>query len=222
MSVPPDSPPPSAPPSPSRPRPRPGAGVAGVGLAALGLTGLLWLGGLFWFAGTIPREIEDEGGRTDAIVVLTGGSERLEAGFALLAAGRAETLFISGVYHTVDVRALLRLSQTAPAALECCVVLGYTADDTVGNAQETARWVRAQGYHSLRLVTANYHMPRSLVEFHHALPDVLILPYPVQPPLVRLDRWWRWRGTASLIISEYDKFLAAIVRQTLADMIPRG
>ncbi|MDZ5646402.1 YdcF family protein [Nitrospirillum sp. BR 11828] len=177
--------------------------------------GVLWVGGLLTFAANIPRAPEDATAATDAIVVLTGGSERLETGFDLLAAGRAQKLFISGVYRGVDVRALLRLSQATPAALECCVVLGYSADDTVGNAAETARWMQAEGYHSLRLVTANYHMPRSLVEFRHALPDVRIVPHAVQPPNVRLDGWWHWRGTAGLIVSEYDKYLVAFLRHAL-------
>jgi uncharacterized SAM-binding protein YcdF (DUF218 family) len=186
--------------------------LTGVGAAL----GVLWLGGLLTFVAHIPRAPEDETTATDAIVVLTGGSERLEAGFDLLAAGRAQKLFISGVYRGVDVRALLRMSQATPAALECCVVLGYSADDTVGNAAETARWMQAEGFHSLRLVTANYHMPRSLVEFRHALPDdVRILPHAVQPPNVRLDGWWHWRGTAGLIVSEYDKYLVAFLRHAL-------
>ncbi|TWB16942.1 uncharacterized SAM-binding protein YcdF (DUF218 family) [Nitrospirillum amazonense] len=185
--------------------------LTGVGAAL----GALWLAGLLTFAAHIPRAPEEETAATDAIVVLTGGSERLEAGFDLLAAGRARKLFISGVYRGVDVRALLRMSQATPAALECCVVLGYSADDTVGNAAETARWMQAEGFHSLRLVTANYHMPRSLVEFRHALPDARIVPHAVQPPNVRLDGWWHWRGTAGLIVSEYDKYLVAFLRHAL-------
>ncbi|TWB41660.1 YdcF family protein [Nitrospirillum pindoramense] len=185
-------------------------------LTSLGAAlGVLWVGGLLTFAANIPRAPEDATAATDAIVVLTGGSERLETGFDLLAAGRGRKLFISGVYRGVDVRALLRMSQATPAALECCVVLGYSADDTVGNAAETARWMQAEGYHSLRLVTANYHMPRSLVEFRHALPDVRIVPHAVQPPNVRLDGWWHWRGTAGLIVSEYDKYLVAFLRHAL-------
>jgi uncharacterized SAM-binding protein YcdF (DUF218 family) len=99
--------------------------------------------------------------------------------------------------------------------LECCVELGYEADDTEGNAVETARWVAAQGLHSIRLVTANYHMPRSLVEFHRALPGVELVAHPVAPAKVRLDGWWGWPGTAELIIIEYNKYVAALLRAAL-------
>lgn len=154
--------------------------------------------------------------RTDAIVVLTGGSDRLPAGFELLRAGEGRKLFISGVYRGVEVRELLALSRQAPGDLECCIALGYAADDTEGNAAETAVWMRAQGFRSLRLVTANYHMPRSLVEFRRALPEATIIPHPVAPRSVRLEGWWRWPGTASLIADEYNKFLLAWARARFA------
>jgi len=187
-------------------------------LLVVALAGL-WGVGLFLFAAALPREGAPPPGHTDAIVVLTGGSERLAAGFALLKAGQAEKLFISGVYRGVEMQELLRIFRQAPGDMECCVVLGYDADDTEGNAVETARWMRTEGYTSLRLVTANYHMPRSLVEFGRVLPHVSILAHPVSPAHVRLDGWWRWPGTAELIIGEYNKFLLAWTRAALVALM---
>lgn len=185
-----------------------------------GVVGILWLGGLVWFAATIPRETPPPGDEaatrpTDAIVVLTGGSHRLSTGLALLAAGLGHKLFVSGVYDGVDVQELLRVSRQAPGELECCIVLGYAADSTVGNAFETADWMRAQGYRSLRLVTANYHMRRSLLEFRLAMPEAEVVPHPVVPQNVRLDDWWLWPGTAHLLVNEYNKFLVALLRYRL-------
>lgn len=182
-------------------------------LAALG--GIVWLGGLLVFANALPRAEPEATGRTDAIVVLTGGSERLASGFDLLRRDLGGKLFISGVYRGVDVRELLRMSRQSPDDIECCIVLGYTADDTEGNAVETAQWMRAEGFRSLRLVTANYHMPRSLVEFRRSLPDAEIVPHPVVPPNVRLDWWFVWPGTAALIVEEYNKYLLASLRARL-------
>ena len=184
------------------------------------LLGAAWLGGLVWFVGTIPREPPAADAlealeRTDAIAVLTGGSGRLTAGLELLKAGVARKLFVSGVYESVDVRELLNLSQLSPEAVECCVVLGYAADNTVGNAFETADWMEEQGYRSLRLVTANYHMRRSLLEFAMAAPEIAIVPHPVVPPNVPLDEWWMRRGTASLLMTEYSKFLVTLLRYQL-------
>jgi uncharacterized SAM-binding protein YcdF (DUF218 family) len=146
---------------------------------------------------------------------LTGGSLRLEQGLALLADRRAKKLFVSGVHRGVDVRELLRLSRQAPEELDCCIALGYEADDTAGNAVETAVWIDSEGYRSLRLVTAGYHMPRSLLEFRAAMPGVEIVPHPVFPGQVKIEAWWRWPGTAALIASEYNKFLIAVAGHAL-------
>lgn len=174
----------------------------------------LWMAGLLWFAATIPREAPAVAGghATDAIVVLTGGSDRLAVGLELLAAGRAGKLFVSGVYHSVDVRNLLRLSRQKPGQLECCIVLGYAADSTMGNAAETAAWMRAEHYDLLRLVTANYHLRRSLLEFRMALPEAEIIPHPVMPANVRVQDWWLWRRTTGLIVTEYNKYLIVVAR----------
>ncbi len=182
-----------------------------VGLALV-LAAMLWLVGLFRFVAEIPRATPDDPGAADAIVVLTGGGGHLRAGLDLLAAGRGGKLFVSGVYRGVEVEALLRLSQQSPRELECCIVLGYSADDTRGNAGETATWMASESYRSLWLVTANYHMQRSLLEFRRAMPEARIAAYPVAPAAVILESWWLWPGTAQLIVWEYCKYLIALAR----------
>lgn len=174
--------------------------------------GLAWLIGLWRFAAAIPNEVAQPDRTTDAIVVLTGGSLRVEGGLHLLAAGKAKKLFISGVYRGVDVTELLHLSRQTPDSVACCVVLGHEADNTLGNARETAQWMESEGYHSLRLVTASYHMPRSMLEFTRAMPDVEIVPNPVFPEFLQEAPWWRSRRSALLVASEYVKYLAAMVR----------
>jgi uncharacterized SAM-binding protein YcdF (DUF218 family) len=179
---------------------------------ALAMLAAAWALGLVWFVRTTPRETPPPEIRTDVIVVLTGGSERLTTGLDLLERGSARRVFVSGVHRDVDVRDLLRAANLPANYMECCLVLGHAADDTIGNAAETAEWIRREGLHSLRLVTANYHMRRSLLEFRQALPEADIVPHPVAPASVRLDAWWRWPGTLKLLASEYTKFLAAVVR----------
>ncbi|GEO81988.1 YdcF family protein [Pararhodospirillum oryzae] len=175
----------------------------------------LWLAGLALFAAALPSSITDPRTTTDAIVVLTGGSGRVPAGIDLLAAGMARTLFLSGVGPDVTLDDLHATIATVPSRLRPRVILGHAATDTIGNARETAQWMAACGYHSLRLVTAAYHMPRSLVEFRAAMPDVVIVPHPVFPGAVKLQEWWKWRGTALLIAEEYSKFLVAWLRGRL-------
>jgi len=177
-----------------------------------------WLAGLIAFANAIPKRLDDTKTRTDAIVVLTGGSGRLDEGLRLLSDGMAEKLFVSGVYQGLDVKSLLALSKTNPYQLERRIGIGG-AINTKGNASETAAWVAAQGVTSLRLVTSGYHMPRSLLEFHHAMPGVEIIAHPVFVEHVKVGRWWAWPGTAGLVIGEYNKFLLAWTRQMAENLL---
>jgi uncharacterized SAM-binding protein YcdF (DUF218 family) len=181
------------------------------GLAALAL--FVWLMGLAWFVWSASLPARDAETQTDAVVVLTGGSLRVGRGVQLLAAGKAQKLFVSGVHHGVDADDMLRLVPGAPAWLTCCIELGHDADNTEGNARETAAWLRQEGYHSLRLVTANYHMPRALLELTHALPPgIRIIPDPVFPEGARPGDLWSLHGTARLILVEYVKYLGALIR----------
>ncbi len=177
---------------------------------------VLWVIGLLWFASMVPERVVNTTTHTDAIVVLTGGSERLATGMTLLEKGLSRRLFISGVHRGVDKAEILRLAHAAGRGLADEVVLGHSADDTRGNAAETAAWIFGRDIHSLRLVTAAYHMPRSLWEFHTAMPGIRIIPNPVFPPAVKIRHWWMWPGTAALFVSEYSKYLAAILRHGLS------
>lgn len=191
------------------------------GLAVL--IAAIWVVGLWRFAAAIPNDVTAPDVQTDAIVVLTGGSQRVEGGLRLLAEGKAKKLFISGVYRGVDVTELLRVSRQSPDSVACCVVLGHAADNTLGNARETAQWMQAEGFHSLRLVTASYHMPRSMLEFTRAMPDIEIVPNPVFPEFMQDTPWWQSRRSATLIASEYSKYLAALVRPYVpAALLPSG
>lgn len=171
-----------------------------------------WVGGFFYFVGSIPTEAPAELDNTDAIVVLTGGSGRVETGFKLLADQKAQKLFISGVGKGVrkgDITALV------PG---CCtesdvIYLGHDANDTEGNARETAVWMQKEGFRSLRLVTGNYHLPRSLSVFSDAMPDIRVVPYPVISEQVHVERWWRYEGTFKLLAAEYHKFLGAKLKR---------
>ena len=164
------------------------------------------------FIEQIPTSPTSNDTKTDAIVVLTGGSSRLEEGLDLLAQKKAKKLFVSGVYRGVDVRRLLALSQGNPEELVCCVKLGYAAVSTQGNAAETKAWIDIEGFKTIRLVTSSYHMPRSIKEFSYQLPDVTVIPHAVFPKQFKRNEWWRWSGTASLILTEYIKFIMSSLR----------
>ncbi|HTZ35453.1 MAG TPA: YdcF family protein [Stellaceae bacterium] len=184
--------------------------------AGAGTTLLLWLVGLAWFVhGSLSMSAEPNV-TTDAIVVLTGGRLRLEAGLDLLRAGRAQKLFVSGVNPRVDRGELLRVAGRAEGDASR-IVIGHDADNTLGNARETALWMQQEGYRSLRLVTSWYHMQRSLVEFERAMPDVTIVPEPVFATHSE-----DWAELATLAVSEYDKYLATVMRPAIAAIWPHA
>ncbi|HEX3066142.1 MAG TPA: YdcF family protein [Candidatus Polarisedimenticolia bacterium] len=192
------------------------------------LLAIAWVGGLVLFIARLPEAVEQPEQHTDAIVVPTGGSERLQEGIRLLIHGAAGKLFVSGVNvdtKTADLVTSLPADAEKPQAslVDCCIVIGHAADSTMGNAAETAAWMKAQGFHSLRLVTADYHMPRSLLEFRRAMPGAEILINPVFPDQVHRESWWRSPGTASLLIGEYNKYLLALARSLIASLLgPNG
>ena len=182
-------------------------------LAAVALFALLWSGGLAWFADTAGEGSEQPDIATEAVVVPTGGSGRLEEGLRLLESGLAQALFVTGVAEGVE-SAELR-ARYDPALWACCVELGYEAEDTAANAREAAVWMADRDYTSLRLVTSGYHMPRAMLEFRSALPNATLVAHPVFPEHVKVEHWWRYRGTAALIASEFTKYVWALARRTL-------
>jgi uncharacterized SAM-binding protein YcdF (DUF218 family) len=184
-----------------------------------GLLAALWFIGLCLFVEHIEAlpepPVNADLAASDAIVVLTGGSERFVTGLELLNSGKGKKLFISGVHPGLTLDHLLKSQPVAEKLRACCIILGHAAESTMGNAEETQTWMAIENYHSLRLVTANYHMPRSLLIFHAVLPDIAIIPHPVAPDSVKLENWWRHPGTASLLVTEYNKYLFALLRVAL-------
>lgn len=134
---------------------------------------LLYVLGYAAFAVTLPRPAGDE--KAEAIVVLTGGSGRLERGFDLVERGIAPRMFISGVARTVRPQELAAAYHVDPHLLDCCVVLGREAFDTRSNGDEVARWVERRHISRIRLVTNDLHMPRARYELRKRTGDELAI-----------------------------------------------
>jgi len=186
---------------------------------------LLWFLGFLVYAGTIPAKLKDNESVVDGIIVLTGGSERLAEGMRLLKRGMAQELFVSGVAEGVDKAALLQtldLDDRPDMKLtECCVSLGHSALSTSDNAAESRDWVQSRHVHSIRLVTANYHINRSLLEFHRAMPWLQVIPNPVFPREVLDPYWFTSPRTIWLLINEYNKTVASIGYAVAGNFIDR-
>jgi len=178
----------------------------------IGLATLLFAGGFLVFVYSIHRETPASSTSADGIVVLTGGTERIEKGIKLLARQRASRLLISGVNPRTTRTALARRIPGRLHLFRCCIDIGYKAQDTIGNAAETREWAIDNNFKSLIVVTSSYHMPRSLAELHRVLPGITLHPYPVVPASVRAEAWYTNPGTAKLLLWEYVKFLPAATR----------
>jgi uncharacterized SAM-binding protein YcdF (DUF218 family) len=177
----------------------------------------LWVGGLIYFYSSIPTEKTELTNKADAIIVLTGGNERIAEGVRLLADGRADKLLISGVNKKSEFSDLISVQGVddllaVGATLTKKISLGRKAVNTVGNAAETKEWAEKNGVQSIILVTANYHMPRSLVEFRKMMPDSEITPYPVFPHDFDKLKWQEDKKARDLIIREYNKYLYSTAR----------
>lgn len=141
---------------------------------------------------------------TDAIVVLTGGGNRINTALELLKDKYAPHLFISGVNKAVRQQDLIK---NFPPDLSNNVTLGYHAEDTKGNARETADWIRNKKIDSVLLVTSFYHMPRSIFEVLKQNPDLKIIPLPVFPKSFGNSVDWIRTRYAWLLFVEYNKFI---------------
>lgn len=175
---------------------------------------VIWGVGLFAFAdrvrGYTPAA---EPARADAIVALTGPSaERVNAAIRLLEQDKGQRVLISGVNREVRRQELRALTPGSNRLFNCCVDLGFEAEDTIGNAQEIAAWADAKGYDSLIVVTSDYHMPRALTEIRAAAPGLELTPYAVETPSLDDAGWWRAAVTARRMTLEYMKYLAALGR----------
>jgi len=157
---------------------------------------MLWALGFALFTLTLPRPADDR--QTDAIVVLTGGAGRLERGIALLAAHKAKRLFVSGTDRTVRKKELALRTHMPEALFDCCVDLGQESVDTRSNAVETAQWLQAHQFRSVRLITTDWHMPRAHADLARRLGNDHIT---IVPDAVRSQP-----GFATLF-TEYHKYL---------------
>jgi uncharacterized SAM-binding protein YcdF (DUF218 family) len=159
----------------------------------------------------------------DAIIVLTGGQSRIDAALELLKSGKGERLLISGVSPMAS-RESLRVATGADGELfRCCVDIDREALDTIGNAEESAKWVEEHDYRSVILVTNNYHMPRSLLEMHRLLQNARLDPYPVINSRLETGSWIAKPDAIRVIFTEYTKYLAALARGLVpASLKPSG
>ncbi|MGD9480523.1 YdcF family protein [Shinella sp. G-2] len=168
--------------------------------------------GFLQFAETVAEMEAPRDPKADAIVVLTGGYQRIDRAIGLLKKGAGGRLLISGVNPTTSGNQIRKLTQSSSALFECCVDMGYEAVDTIGNANETARWISDHQFRRVLVVTNNYHMPRSLLELKVSDPQTDFIAYPVVNSDLRNGNWLHQPDVMKAMLSEYLKYCLARVR----------
>ena len=181
-------------------------------LALILLAAAAGTAGFLHFAETVASMEAPRDPKADAIVVLTGGYQRLDHAIGLLKNGAGERLLISGANPATSGNLLRKLTQSSSALFECCVDMGYEAVDTIGNANETARWINDHQFRRVLVVTNNYHMPRSLMELRVSDPQTEFIAYPVVNTDLRNGNWLRQPGVVKAMLSEYLKYGLARLR----------
>jgi len=134
---------------------------------------------------------------TDAAVVLTGGSGRIEHAVDVLRHGEAKRLLVAGADPSVTKADLARRIPGSTALLKCCVDLGSESVDTRSNAEEAGRWLSKHRFHSLRLITSDWHMRRARYEFRRVLGSR----YDLVPDAVRTE------PSFFTLFGEYNKYV---------------
>ena len=175
-----------------------------------------WLGMFLLNSFSIPSM--DRIRQVSAAVVFTGQFERVDVGLRLADAGAVPRLYISGVNgnagldpnpaHFVE-QFSIRNPDIADLGrlISCCVEWGERADNTFQNAQDTKCWVDRRGLTGpLLLITSRRTLARATAALSGALPDRVIVPYPVEdgPPEVGRNR-----------MRKYLKYLVTIVAARL-------
>jgi len=154
------------------------------------------------------RVATDEIAYADAIVVLTGGTGRLEEGLRLFREGRGGYLILSGVEETSSLGAIFPGRDLKTAVDTSRIILDIESRRTIDNAFNVKKIVEEKGFKSLVLVTSNYHMKRAFTLFSKTIyGDVKLYRHPVRGPNFKDEEWWQSQKSLKLVTSEFFKYL---------------
>jgi uncharacterized SAM-binding protein YcdF (DUF218 family) len=162
---------------------------------------LLWLGGLGWFIAQVPVSGDLSVDDAETVIILTGGSMRVQEGMAVFAAKQSKKVLISGIGTGVTMQDILSMAEGDVAFFAAeddfvdshqhddvvhdeqenmvQMVLGSMATSTFTNAYESKIFMDLNHFTSATIVTSNYHVPRTKMIFRHVMPKYKFDYHPV-------------------------------------------
>lgn len=159
---------------------------------------LLLGGGFVWFVNHVSAEPPLATPPVDGFVVFTGSAGRVPFGLFQVVKGFDGPLLITGVHPDAKLADLTGADGLAQTDISR-IVLDYTAQTTRDNVVVTNQWATANGLRTIGLITAPFHMPRSLLLFQQSGTTLTIHPTPSQPK----------PASFPMLMREYIKLLGA-------------
>ena len=105
----------------------------------------------------------------DSIVVLTGDKFRISKGMEILSNGNGERLLLSGVNKNIKLTNIKNQFPKYKKFFDCCVDIESISTNTFENSRETFLWLEKNKYNSVLVITSDYHIPRTKLEFERFL-----------------------------------------------------
>ena len=153
------------------------------------------------------------------IVILTGGTNRIKDGFDIINKFDKKSKYTIKILVSGTGKGFTKLSlqnMLSPdfdlKLIKCCVELDAISQNTYSNAKQTLKWSTKNNIKEFILITSNYHMPRSILEFKNKMPNIRILTYPIKPRKHEINNWLNSFETFSLIFYEFCKFIISNIR----------
>lgn len=128
----------------------------------------------------------------DAILVLTGGENRIAEGYRAWREGKAAHLFILGTARVATLERILPgSSELSPADRERLHLEGWS-ENTMENAFSARSAAVERGFARVILVTSRYHLARAHLALRSSLPaGISISVIPVRSEWKGRSGWWR-------------------------------